>query len=62
MLDWVIAYPGDWHMLSNYQYAMMKSYFDAGLKDLAAALGYPTSSTDEQISSSLRFVRLCAGW
>jgi len=31
-LSWVIPYPGDWHMLMNYQAALMKAYYDAGLK------------------------------
>ena len=43
-LDWVIPFPGDWHMLKNYQIALMKPYFDAALKDLAKAAGYPTAS------------------
>ena len=43
-LDWAIPMPGDWHMLMNYQSAIMKPYFDAGLKDLAKAAGYPVAS------------------
>ena len=42
--DWVIPIPGDWHMLMNYQSAIMKPYFDAGLKTLAEAAGYPVAS------------------
>ena len=34
-LDWVIPYPGDWHVLKNFQEVIMKIYWDAGLKDLA---------------------------
>ena len=30
-LKWVVVYPGDWHLLKNYQLSLMKSYFDAGL-------------------------------
>lgn len=43
-LDWVIPIPGDWHMLMNYQPALMKLCFDAGLKHLAKAAGYPVAS------------------
>ena len=43
-LQWLIPYPGDWHMLMNFQSALMKPYFDAGLKSLAAACGYPVAA------------------
>ena len=43
-LDWAIPIPGDWHTLMNYQTAIMEPYFDAGLKDLAKAAGYPVAS------------------
>lgn len=43
-LDWMIPMPGDWHMLFNFQKAFMKPYFDAGLKDLAVAAGYPPAA------------------
>ena len=39
-LSWLILYSGDWHMLMNYQSALMKPYFDAGLKSLAEAVGF----------------------
>ena len=38
---WLIPFSGDWHMLMNYQHALMKPYFDAGLKELAKVTGYP---------------------
>ena len=41
---WLIYYPGDWHMLGNFQKAIMKPYFDAGLKELAKTAGYPTTA------------------
>ena len=28
-LQWVIPFPGDWHLLMNYQQVLMKPYFDA---------------------------------
>ena len=40
-LKWFIPYPGDWHVLKNYQLALMAAYYDAGLKALANAAGYP---------------------
>ena len=52
-LSWVIAYPGDWHMLMNLQSALMKAYYDAGLKALATAAGYPLAA----IQSSSQFKR-----
>ena len=43
-LQWVIPFPGDWHLLINYQKALMKPYFDAGLKQLAQVAGYPAAA------------------
>ena len=43
-LQWVLPYPVDWHLLKNYQYALIKPYFDAGLKALAKAAGYPVAA------------------
>ena len=43
-LEWVIPYPGDWHLLKNYQLPLMKAYFDGGLKSLAKLAGYPVAS------------------
>lgn len=43
-LKWVIPYPGDWHLLKNYQIALMKPYYDAGLKSLAQSAGYPEAA------------------
>ena len=44
-MDWAIPFPGDWHTLKNYQPAVIKPYFDAGLKDLASVAGYPAAAT-----------------
>ena len=52
-LKWLLVYPGDWHLLKIYQCALMKAYFDAGLKEIARASGYPT----EAIQSSSKFKR-----
>ena len=40
-LSWLIPFPGDFHMLMNYQKAIMKPYYESGLKALAKASGYP---------------------
>ena len=42
--QWLIPFPGDWHMLMNYQHAIMKPYLDAGLKELAKVAGYPVAA------------------
>ena len=43
-LSWLIPFPGDFHILVNYQKALMKPYYDAGLKELARAAGYPLTA------------------
>ena len=35
MLDWIVPYLGDWHILKNFQEVLMKIFWDAGLKDIA---------------------------
>ena len=45
-LDWLIPFPGDWHLLKNYQICLMKPFFEAGLRDLATASGYPAKSIE----------------
>lgn len=34
-LQWLIPFPGDWHVLKNYQEVIMRIFWDAGLKDVA---------------------------
>ena len=43
-LTWLIVFPGDWHILYNYQKVIMKIYWDAGLMQLAQAAGYKAES------------------
>ena len=43
-LNWLIPFPGDFHLLMNYQSALMKPYFDAGLKSLAEAATHVAAS------------------
>ena len=52
-LSWLIPYRGDWHMLMNYQSALMKPYYDAGLKALASSAGHPLTA----IQNSSQFKR-----
>ncbi|CAC5371821.1 unnamed protein product [Mytilus coruscus] len=34
-LDWVLPYPGDWHILKNVLPIFIKIFYDAGIKELA---------------------------
>lgn len=52
-LQWMLPYPGDWHILKNYQTALMQAYFDAGLKELAQAAGYACCKHPEVQKDSL---------
>ena len=36
----LLIYPGDWHLLKNYQQVLFKIYYSAGLKELAEAAGF----------------------
>jgi len=39
-LRWLLPFPGDWHILFNYQPALMKPYADAELSKLAEVSGH----------------------
>ena len=39
-LSWMLPFPGDWHILFNYQPALLKPYADAGLSKLAEVSGH----------------------
>ena len=36
----IIPFPGDWHLLKNFQPVLMKIFYDAGLKQLAQESGF----------------------
>ena len=36
----VLLFPGDWHILKNYQEVFIKIYFDAGVKEMAKTSGF----------------------
>ncbi|XP_064384664.1 uncharacterized protein LOC135333611 [Halichondria panicea] len=44
-LAWLIPFPGDWHILKNYQEVLVKIYFDAGLVDIGKCSGYNTPNS-----------------
>ena len=37
-LNWMIPFPGDWHICKNYQKMLMKIYWHAGLEHMAGKL------------------------
>ena len=49
-MKWVIPWPGDWHILLNYQKAIMKAYADAGL----VTLGEATQHRSETLTSIIQ--------
>ena len=40
--DWLILFPGDWHICKNYPTVLMKIYWHAGLKNMAENAGNKT--------------------
>ena len=55
-LSWLIPFPGDWHMLKNFQEVLIKIYFDAGLIELAAASGYQPNSIGSNFKRTHNFL------
>ena len=50
-LEWLLPYPGGWHVLKNYQ-PILKLYFHAGLRELTLEAGYKGTNLSALESSS----------
>jgi hypothetical protein len=60
-LNWVLPYPGDWHILKNMLPIFIKLYFDAGLKQLTTKFHH--GSTLRILTDCSKFVSLIRfGW
>ena len=51
-LKWLIPFPGDWHILYNFQKALMKPYADASLVTLAKVAGHRAETLTSLIQAS----------
>ena len=51
-LPWLLPFPGDWHVLYNYQKALMKPYADAGLASLGKAAGHRAETLTSLLQAS----------
>ena len=45
-LQWMLPFPGDWHILFNYQKVLMKIFADAGLKTFGRSHWSQSRNTD----------------
>jgi hypothetical protein len=63
-LSWLLPYPGDWHILKNYQGILMKLFGDAGLQDLVDL--YHKGATAQCVNEAKSFDKthsfLCHVW
>ena len=53
-LEKLIIFPGDWHILKNYQPIIIKVYYQAGLKELAISCGFR--------SATLKSLKTCSNF
>ena len=51
-MKWLIPFPGDWHILFNYQKVLMKVYADAGLVQLGSLSGHRAETLTSIIQCS----------
>ncbi len=51
-LKWMIPFPGDWHVLYNYQKALLKPYADAGLASLGKVSGHRAETLTSLLQGS----------
>ena len=51
-LRWLIPFPGDWHVLYNFQKALLKPYTDAGLASLGKVAGHPAETLTSLLQAS----------
>ncbi len=52
VLKWCIPFPGDWHILLNYQKALMKAYADAGFTKLGEVSQHRSETLTSLINCS----------
>ena len=55
-LFWLIPFPGDWHVLKNFQEVLQKVYCDGGFLDLAKSCGYQLNSIGTNFKRTHRFI------
>ena len=52
----VLLFPGDWHILKNFQPVLLKAYYHAGLQEIAKSSGY-RAETLKSLANCSHFMR-----